>query len=865
MRRQPRAASLATQDLLPLAGLFADGLLLRGDGGLVRALDVSPGNPLVLDEDGSERMTRGLVELLHRLPAAMGVQVLAQADPVDLETLLAAERARTDHATMPLLDAGAAGREQGEALRALAACHEHGLALHADAQAAVRLRFTLLTTWTEPHRGPRGGRSEHERSARESLVLTEHVASALQGCDLPATLLDGPGFADLLWRRLCPRTSALLPAQAPSKTCDFATPGDLRAARRLAPSLRAAICQGPVDATSRRHLGLDGELEKVIHVARRPERTFHGWLLHAMQAPGAWTVSVHVHTGDRREQRERLSRQALRLWGLNTGARDAGRRPDRHQEEQEAELEQVADELASGAEGLCDIGIYLALRHPDPEDPAGLDATVAATARDLAAPVDCGVGLGDFAQLDLLRSTLPLGSDPARRTWRGLSRHAADCLPLVATGCGSPDGIPFAFAEPGATIERLDPFDRSHDNATTLLFAKSGGGKTATVIHLASAAMARGAQVHVLDRSTGHYAFLASLVPGCAHLELGTEDGPAINPWDTPDPAAVPKAKVAFLVALHALLIGDPTDDGFGLNATERNLLALAVRRTYQHAAGHHTPARERLLLRVLEELAAGEAADPQGHPDAVATFRNLAGRLGELTGDGTYAHLFDRETTIDAEDAPLVVFNVRHVPDDLLTPVLFCVSEFVTARVERRYERAQAEGRAGGLEGTSMLVLEELSELIRRPATGAWINSQARRARHIGLWLVAITQQRADLAGEHGRALLDNSTMQLFLRQGPDDIAHVAQALSLTREEVAMISGLRTEKGAFAQAYLINGRRGRGTVSIRLGPELYWIASSDPHLDGPRRRQALGASGGDPWAALDLLCRDDVPPTPTP
>jgi hypothetical protein len=218
------ATARAVHELLPLDGLFADGLLLRSDGGLVRALDVSPSNPLILDEDGSERMTRGLVELIHRLPSGMSVQVLAAAEPVDLETLLAAERDRTDTATVPLLDGDRSERARGEALRALAACHEHGLAQHADAQAAVRLRFTLLTVWQEPQRRGAGRASltqggEQDGRARESLVLTEHLASALQGCDLPATLLDGPGFADLLWRRFCPRTSSVLPAQAPSRTC----------------------------------------------------------------------------------------------------------------------------------------------------------------------------------------------------------------------------------------------------------------------------------------------------------------------------------------------------------------------------------------------------------------------------------------------------------------------------------------------------------------------------------------------------------------------------------------------------------------------------------------------------------------------
>src|SRR3954449_12780262 len=106
-------------ELLPFSSLAPDGLLVRSDGAHVRALDVTPSNPLVLDEGGAERMSRGLCELLLRVPAGMSVQLYAQADPVDLEVLLDRCRQQTDAATAPLLD-DPDGLEQGEALRELA-------------------------------------------------------------------------------------------------------------------------------------------------------------------------------------------------------------------------------------------------------------------------------------------------------------------------------------------------------------------------------------------------------------------------------------------------------------------------------------------------------------------------------------------------------------------------------------------------------------------------------------------------------------------------------------------------------------------------------------------------------------------------
>jgi hypothetical protein len=46
----------------------------------------------------------------------------------------------------------------------------------------------------------------------------------------------------------------------------------------------------------------------------------------------------------------------------------------------------------------------------------------------------------------------------------------------------------------------------------------------------------------------------------------------------------------------------------------------------------------------------------------------------------------------------------------------------------------------------------------------------------------------------------------------------------------------------------------GRGTLSIRVGPRVYWLATSEPHRDVPARQLTLEQADGDLWAALDLL-----------
>ena len=44
--------------------------------------------------------------------------------------------------------------------------------------------------------------------------------------------------------------------------------------------------------------------------------------------------------------------------------------------------------------------------------------------------------------------------------------------------------------------------------------------------------------------------------------------------------------------------------------------------------------------------------------------------------------------------------------------------------------------------------MIDEAWHFVARKATGQWVNDRARRARHLALLLIAITQQLEDFAG---------------------------------------------------------------------------------------------------------------------
>ena len=865
-------------DLCAVEAIDREGLLVTSQGALVRFLRAAPKNPLVMSPPEREQIGHAFGQLAGRLQPGQSIQFYVEATPVRLDALLARSESEAECAIRAL---GPHAEDRAGVLRRLHAALRESLERHADEQAAVDVAYYLIVPYLPdqnnqldwqallPGRRRRLGSAalerslaSHRRVARESLHLTDSIRADLEALDLSTHLLSGPEVLDLLWRRFNPTTADRTPDRRPGAREDrlevvgeLDQAADARDAANAAHALRELVCASGIDWPDQRHLRVDRDLEQALYVATLPDATEFGWLLDAMQVPRPFTLSVHVHALDRLRERSRFKARHRRLFGVNRGAQLRGRTPDYEMLAQEEELGELLKEL-SGHERTAafEVSIYQSIRErgPDP-DPIQLAEAVEQASREIIAASDARVNLGQLRQLELWQSTLPLGRDVARLTRKYVTRHVGDTVPLVGTSCGSPSGIPFAFTDPGREVALINPFDPAHDNGTLLVNARSGGGKTFLVNVLLARFLAHGMQAFVLDRA-GHYEFLCQLVPGARHLTIGAStDEHTVNPWDVEDPATPPIEKIAFLVALHALLVGDHRtgEDSYGLDALERNLLEVAIRAVYARAAREQLAPRERLLCEELRRRAEHEA--DAGAEEVASVLRTLAERIASFVEEGSYAYLLDRETTVPA-DAPLVAFDTRKVPRELSAAVLFVLAEHVTGRIERRGAERLRETESGLFAGRSMLVIDEAWKLVERRATGEWVNDIARRSRHLGLFLIAISQQLSDFAGPYGRALLRNSTQQIFLRQSPDELAYIQEAVRLSDAEVAAIARLKTVKRAYSQAYWINGTRGRGTIALRVGPTEYGLATSDPVGDLPRRTQVLEAENGDAWRALERL-----------
>jgi TraG P-loop domain len=300
---------------------------------------------------------------------------------------------------------------------------------------------------------------------------------------------------------------------------------------------------------------------------------------------------------------------------------------------------------------------------------------------------------------------------------------------------------------------------------------------------------------------------------------------------------------------LHEVMMG-------GLDGRQVGMIGAAIRAVYAKAAG--IPGLQPRESMLQEELRAqAQEAQEADAVDVAATLRNLADRLSEYCGEGTYAYLLDRETTVPS-DARLVVFDTRRCPDSELRTVMFSIMEYVTTTVERHWNAHKDSASQPGaplFQGRSILLIDEAWHLIRRAETGEYANNLARRARHLGLVLIVMSQQLSDFDTDYGVALLGNCSQQMLLSQQPKEIPFIAETLQLSEREASELARLKTVKGRHAQMLWMNGTRGRGKVALRVGPTEYWAFTSEP-AEVAMREAEIAAHDGNVWAAIAALAR---------
>lgn len=883
--RRRRTRSIG--ELVDIAALEPDGLVVTTGGVYVRVIECQH-VPNVVSADPSvlAQIQAGWAELCAAIPDLQGLSFYAQTDPIGVADAMREDRERVNLAVAD---------DHAHCRSGLARCRRRLLQAQTQSvtqaargeQPAVAARYwvavpyrpapgpvrALKRAWTPAGRVLRTTWTEHQRAARESLAVTEQVIAYLAGMQVDAHLMGPVEVLAAGWERLHPASGVLPDLEAFDRVAQIVratTPEE--AASHRATIVDALCATGEpvgIDASDPRWLRhADGTLEETLHLGTPPAKTSPWWLSYLLQVPLPSTVAVHIRVGDRSRTRSAQRRRWARLRAAIDYKDRRGRLVGHDETDALAEASQLDSELAASISAtVYDVSIYASYRHPG-GDEEELDELLRDVAKTFGSFTDARVQRGRFLGAAGFASTLPLGIDRLRATRRYAHRNIGHCVPLATGSCGCPQGLILGYGDPGGTLERVDPFDALFERHVTLVAGPSGGGKTVAVNALLERAIAQGMRGWIVDRSStqsdggsrtqSHYDPLLSLIPGAHRIDVGTRGGDVICPWDVPDTARVPSSKLEFLLALHALLIGDVHGGERRLNALEESLLRTATSNVYERCADTGERPRETLLAeelpRAMQRLPHAGGSAPLD-PQIAGAVHSLVARLAPFVEGGSLAHIADDPTTVDP-DPPLTLFDIAGTSDRLLPALVLTIVDHIDTIVQSTRARhvSGTLDDLGPWAGRRFLVIEEGWRLTQSKAAGAWLNEYARRSRHFALWLIFVTQHFKDMANEQGRALLENSALRLCFRNNETDLEHARHPLGLTTTDIEAITSLQTRKGAYSTVYVVSPR-GRGRVRITLGDLEYWICSNDPDRDQPARTAALADADGDPWQALRLLC----------
>ncbi|MDP2587252.1 MAG: ATP-binding protein, partial [bacterium] len=432
-----------------------------------------------------------------------------------------------------------------------------------------------------------------------------------------------------------------------------------------------------------------------------------------------------------------------------------------------ADIESLRDRLQQGTERFFRYGLYLTLYADSKkkldeltESAETLLGTRLVYAKHAILQMEQG-----------FNSTLPVGNDELKIGTNMNTSPLSTSFPFISSELTSNDGILYGINRHNNSLVLFDRF--SLENANSVIFAKSGAGKSYAVKLEILRSMMLGTDVIVIDPEAEYYHLTTAVDGAFIDIALGSET--RLNPFDLPRNSDeksedLIRSNIVSLKALIGIMIGR-------LSPEEDALLDSALYDTYaKKDITPNTPSMlevEFPLMQDLQEvLASTEGSE------------SLATRLAKFT-QGTFAGLFNKPTNVQVKKQ-LVTFNIRDLEDELRPIGMFLVLNYVWNTVRSELKKR-------------ILAIDEAWWMMQYEDSAKFLFSIAKRARKYYLGVTTISQDVADmLASDYGRAVVSNSSIQTLLRQSPSTIDQIQEVFHLTDGEKFLLLESDVGEGIF-------------------------------------------------------------------
>ncbi len=512
---------------------------------------------------------------------------------------------------------------------------------------------------------------------------------------------------------------------------------------------------------------ISGKIARSFFVLSYPRFISVNWLSQVISLDIPLDMSMYIYPLDTEEIMNKLRSKVGQLQSTISLNEEKGNVRDPMLETAFRDVEMLRDKLQQGTERFFRFSLYFTIY-------ADNQKMLDEASSNLESLLGAKLVVTKQAILQMeqgFNSTLPLGNDELAVATNMNTEPLSTTFPFVSSELTSNDGILYGINRHNNSLILFDRFQM--ENANSVIFAKSGAGKSYAVKLEILRSMMLGTDVIVIDPEN-EYKHLSEAVGG-SFLNISLNSDSRVNPFDLPRNVEgesnedMLRSSIINLLGLMNLMLGK-------LNPTEEAIMDRALWETY--AKKDITPASDfaavepptmQDLVEILGGMVGGES---------------LAQRLTKYT-EGTFSGIFNHQTNVNLTNQ-LVVFSVRDLEDTLRPIAIYVILNYIWNVVRSSLRRR-------------MMVIDEAWWMMQHEDSARFLFGIAKRARKYYLGVSTITQDVSDfLQSPYGKPIVTNSSIQLLLKQSPAAIEAITETFFLTEGEKYLLLESEVGEGIF-------------------------------------------------------------------
>ncbi|MFH1566152.1 MAG: DUF87 domain-containing protein [bacterium] len=507
---------------------------------------------------------------------------------------------------------------------------------------------------------------------------------------------------------------------------------------------------------------------RTLFVSGYPRFVGANWLAPIINYEHSLEVSMFYYPVEARGVLDDLRRKIAEMEATLNADTERGRIVDPGVKAALEDAKSLQEQLVKGIERFFQFSFYITIPADSLEELNSVTRKVEATLGSLMLISKmCTLQMEEAFQ-----STIPTCTDKLLITRNMDTTSVATTFPFTSSELTSNEGILYGINKHNGSLVIFDRF--TLENANSVIFAKSGAGKSYFVKLEALRSILFGADIIVIDPEAEYERLSKTL--GGDYISFSVGSPSKINPFDLPPYSGEDEEnqlglKILSLHTLFKIMLGSSTDN-------EEAILDRALMMTYKIKGITQDPQTHKNEPPILEDLY--KVLLGMEEPSA----KSISERL-ERYIKGSLMGVFDQRSTVNITNS-FTAFSVRELEDVLRPIAIYIILDFIWTRI--KYELKKR-----------ILIVDEAWYLMQNEDSANFLYSIAKRARKYYLALTTITHDVDDfLSSEYGKTIVTNSSMQILLKQHPASIDKLAEVFYLSEGEKRFLLSAGVGEGLF-------------------------------------------------------------------